>query len=384
MNHVQTIANIDSLKNLNLRITFYTCSICNEKNTSKKQFMSHLNSHGIDFMDEETFKLSENTMSLGSYREISSNKSSEIKTTKTKANKLRSYLCNLCEKIIVGMFRVKPHLEEHDVELKLNKDLSKYITLVDNIKPNIEDILGDLNGSEDNDLLDLNDIKDENIENFIPEQDMKQETQVSFSCDACDKVFASRQGLYKHNKAHHQQKTDLSAELNAGITKTDDDPDYVDDSYNDNFDALDDDYISHKKEESYSCCYCNKAFSARKNLRRHIKTLHPESTPSPKKKIKKLKKPINYTCDKCDESFMTRKHLIAHRKVLHPKSGEEDKSKCPEPGCEFACPNRKGLNDHWFEVHNSNKLCIKVYIFIKAFKKNVIIFYYQTIFLCLI
>ena len=90
-----------------------------------------------------------------------------------------------------------------------------------------------------------------------------------------------------------------------------------------------------------------------------------------REKIKKLKKPINYTCDKCDESFMTRKHLIAHRKVLHPKSGEEDKSKCPEPGCEFACPNRKGLNDHWFEVHNSNKLCIKVlYIFIKAFKKN--------------
>ena len=373
MNYVQTIANIDSLKNLDLRITFYTCSICNEKNTSKKQFVSHLNSHGIDFMDEETFKLSENTMSLGSYREISSNKSSDINVTKTKANNLKTYSCNFCEKIIVGSFRVQPHLEKHEVELnlKMKKDFWNFVTLVDNIKPNIEDFTGDLNGLEDNDLIYLNDIKDESIDNFIPEQDMKQETQVSFSCDECDKVFTSRQGLYKHNKSHHQQKRDLSAEFNAGITKTDYDPDYVDDNYNDNFDN--DDYISPKKEESFSCEDCNKSFASRQGIWKHNKSYHPErldsnSTPSPiKKKIKKIQKPkiqsVNHTCDKCDESFMTRKHLIAHRKVFHPKSGEEDKSsKCPEPGCEFACPNRKGLNDHWFEAHNSNKLCIKVCI----------------------
>ncbi len=143
------------------------------------------------------------------------------------------------------------------------------------------------------------------------------------------------------------------------------DPDYVDDSYNDNFDN--DDYISPKKEKSYSCEDCNKSYVDTRGLWRHNKSYHPERIKeSIMKKIKKIKKPnikpVNYTCKKCDESFMTRMHLIAHNKMLHPKRGEEDESECREPGCEFACPNRKGLTEHWFEAHISNKLCIQVCI----------------------
>lgn len=89
--------------------------------------------------------------------------------------------------------------------------------------------------------------------------------------------------------------------------------------------------MAHTKEIKYFCEVCEKGFTRKQSLNRHVK-VHDEST-----KV--------FTCTFCPKSFRTtanlKRHLISH-------TGEKTQF-CPE--CDASYSDRKCLNNHMERVH---------------------------------
>ena len=87
---------------------------------------------------------------------------------------------------------------------------------------------------------------------------------------------------------------------------------------------------------TFQCDKCNKIFTAKSDLKRHIKQVHD--------KIKDVK------CDKCEYTCSTNCNLKQHIKYIHEKIKDIKCSKC-----QYACSTNSGLKVHIKMVHDKIK-----------------------------
>ena len=84
---------------------------------------------------------------------------------------------------------------------------------------------------------------------------------------------------------------------------------------------------SAKTKKPFLCSLCNKSYSGKKALKRHVEEFHEGKKPTPIIRSKEYKKSINLTCEYCWIDFSTYKELLEHNKEKH--ISKDDKSmKC--------------------------------------------------------
>ena len=116
---------------------------------------------------------------------------------------------------------------------------------------------------------------------------------------------------------------------------------------------------------TFTCDTCNKAFTARGDLKRHIKCVHYKIKDfkcdkcdymcSIKSRLKTHIKRVHdkikdIKCDKCDYMCSTKDHLKTHIKCVHDKIKD---FKCDK--CDYTCSTKVHLKCHIKQVHDKIK-----------------------------
>jgi hypothetical protein len=120
-----------------------------------------------------------------------------------------------------------------------------------------------------------------------------------YQCSYCDKAFAFKQGLERHEVIH-----DVKSLPNP-------------------------------------CQYCDMRFPSAARLQRHLSQKHAGMRPFP--------------CSKCPKRFSMSHHLYRHMRTAHPDTGENTTLQCPE--CEEIYNNRDTFFHHALEHANMTMTC---------------------------
>ncbi len=159
---------------------------------------------------------------------------------------------------------------------------------------------------------------------------------IARQCDLCDKIFARRDSLTRHKKHIHS---------NGGKAYKCDDCSF--ECHNKAKLKVHSSSVHLKLK--HPCDHCDKAFSRRQNLRRHVKFYHEKNDTFKcdvcsqrfseraylKMHISSVHLKIQHPCDLCDKKFSALQHLVRHRKNKHKhktKTLDTGVLKCPPPG----------------------------------------------------
>lgn len=122
-----------------------------------------------------------------------------------------------------------------------------------------------------------------------------------FACGYCDKRFAFKQGLERHEVVHDTQSL------------------------------------------PHVCEYCYSRFKTPAMLQRHLSASHAGTRAFP--------------CSKCSKRFMFSHHLYRHLRTSHQNEDETIILQCPDPECEQNFNSREIFIDHCTEHALSTQIC---------------------------
>ena len=138
----------------------------------------------------------------------------------------------------------------------------------------------------------------------------KDTTLAYFPCDSCEAIFVNPKGLENHMK----WSTTKNGPMRCGEERAKPGP---------------------TKARAFKCSLCDKAYTERKTLQRHVEAIH---------------KKIKHACYQCDKSFTQKRVLLQHLRTVHTNV---NRRACPTCGQTFT---QKGhLDRHIREVHQKLK-----------------------------
>ena len=155
---------------------------------------------------------------------------------------------------------------------------------------------------------------------------------ITFCCETCGKVFQSKACLSQHIANSHS-KVDMKCSH----------CDFVATARNQLTHHL---YIKHQKTFSnkdrplYSCKECEFVTVAASYLREHVKTKH----------LLEREK-----CDHCDKTFSAKQFLIRHLRNIHSIGDKAPEFRCSEDGCNYVSKTKSQLAAHDMKVHQGVK-----------------------------
>ena len=145
-----------------------------------------------------------------------------------------------------------------------------------------------------------------------------------FSCLSCDRMFSGIGDLRAHVKQKH---TDRSVKKKLQFSMWD---------YScDRPSRLKLHEVTHTKVKAFKCTVCDKSFTKKGGLTKHIKSIHTKES--------------KYQCQSCDKIFNLRSNLFRHLKTVH------DKIKsfvCDQCGKKFG---RNGHLTRHMRIHTNDK-----------------------------
>lgn len=110
---------------------------------------------------------------------------------------------------------------------------------------------------------------------------------------------------------------------------------------------------------NFICLVCNKVFSLKSNLTRHMKSFHPDFSPP-----NNLSEQNDIICQMCSKAFSNKSNLTRHMKNVHPDFSlptqtESQNFKCDV--CDRKFSREKNLNYHKRKEHMcESNLCLNV------------------------
>ncbi|XP_048002568.1 uncharacterized protein LOC125239116 [Leguminivora glycinivorella] len=151
-------------------------------------------------------------------------------------------------------------------------------------------------------------------------------TQTQFNCDICNKEFSLKSYLLKHKKTHIDVK-EVQCEICYQVYKTVDDakrhakrvhmkPEESTKMKTHKCDICEKEFTRtkylffHKKthfEKTFSCKFCHKLFKCNSHVNRHTKRVHT------KPRVKRAD--ANFYCDICNKAFSKKKNLVKHIQI---------------------------------------------------------------------
>jgi hypothetical protein len=123
---------------------------------------------------------------------------------------------------------------------------------------------------------------------FNLKQHVRIHTGERLRCAHCDRCFADKSSMNKHQRTVHEQRRPHQCEVCLkGFPSTS---------------HLNDHMATHSKERKFSCQTCNRTFSFRTSLKKHLST-HSDAKP--------------FQCKICLKNFKTRSSIRAHMVTVH-------------------------------------------------------------------
>ncbi len=138
-----------------------------------------------------------------------------------------------------------------------------------------------------------------------------------FNCPECGEVFSSRIKFNRHKMKTHRNSTFPCSQCEK--------------SFSEKSDLIRHVKTIHQRIQDFICSLCGKRFNQIGNLRRHISTVHDL--------VKR------YKCTICDQRFGHSSHRITHMKTVH------DRIKYRYLQCEYEATQKSHLYSHINSVH---------------------------------
>lgn len=183
-------------------------------------------------------------------------------------------------------------------------------------------------------------------------EEMKGNESHQWGCDLCEKLFITRQALFRHLRQHHKEiKCEECNEIFIGKN-------------------LLEEHIKklHKTDNNEVCSQCGKVFATRKQLNVHRKCVHENE--------------MNFVCHFCGKNMFTKINLENHLRV----HTQERPFKCTIEGCEKRFKQqgqvRRHVMTHTTEQNYSCEVCgikIKTKYYLVQHRK---IHFYDGLFKC--
>ena len=101
---------------------------------------------------------------------------------------------------------------------------------------------------------------------------------------------------------------------------------------------------SENNKSDFTCTVCNRKFSQKKSLKRHVISFHPNSGDE--------KKPLLHKCDMCDRQFSHQKNLAYHKRKQH-MSDPDVKQNVICPVC-YESMDKTKIMPHFADFHEIN------------------------------
>lgn len=145
-----------------------------------------------------------------------------------------------------------------------------------------------------------------------------------YSCHVCSRIFCYKRFLRRHIRRDHKSAIEITSQFFKSENTTEfpsEDHNYMDHIIK----YEKDDFV---EESDFVCGNCGGIFSTLFNLRKHVRSKHPDllDTLAPRKKIG------IYSCDECGKKFSHRKSLGRHQIGKHKSSPElKECSECGKP-----------------------------------------------------
>ncbi|XP_063545003.1 RE1-silencing transcription factor-like [Cydia strobilella] len=185
-------------------------------------------------------------------------------------------------------------------------------------------------------------------------------TQTLFNCDICNKEFALKSYLLKHKKTHIDVK-EVQCEICYQVYKTVDDakrhakrvhmkPEDSKKMKTHKCDICDKEFTRtkylffHKKthvDKTLSCKFCHKLFKCNSHVNRHTKRVHTKSV--------KPNTDASFYCDICNKAFSKKKNLVKHIQIHMIL-----KKEVPCGICNKLFKTNSDVNRHLRRVHMKN------------------------------